>query len=81
MNSSETYRGVVHGSIIELLRSPGVPDGMVVDVVIKRTELTPSERQEQLKALFGSCKGDAEDLDEFLKWNDEQRKQNRTGQE
>lgn len=54
---------------------------MEVDVVIKRTELTASERQEQLKALFGSCKGDAEDLDEFLKWNDEQRKRNRTGQE
>ena len=81
MSSSETYRGIVHGSVIELQQSPNVPDGMEVEVVIKRAELTADQRQEQLKTLFGSCQEDAEDLDGFLKLNDEQRKQNRRGQE
>lgn len=48
---------------------------MEVDLVIKRPELHASERSKQLLSLFGSCKDDAEDLDGYLAWSDQQRKQ------
>jgi len=81
MSIQETYRGIVHGSTIQLNQSPGVPDGMEVDVVIKRPELNASERTEKLLSLFGSCKDDAEDLDAYMAWNDQQRKHDRNGLE
>ena len=80
MSTDETYRGVVHGSTIELHHSPGVPDGVEVEVVIKRRKLTDEQRKQQLNSLFGSCREDADDLDEFLRWNGQQRKLNRTDQ-
>jgi len=80
MNSEETYRGIVHGSMIELQTSPGMPDGVEVDVIIRQTKLTREQRLEKLKSLFGSCKDDANDLDQFILWNDEQRKRNRAEQ-
>ena len=78
MTTHETYRGVVHGSMVELSQSPNIPNGIEVDVIIKCAELTAEQRQERLKALFGSCKEDADDLDNFLHWNAQQRKRNRT---
>ena len=77
MTTQETYRGVVHGSMVELSQSPNIPNGIEVDVIIKSTELTAEQRQERLKALFGSCKEDADDLDDFLQWNTRQQKRNR----
>ncbi len=77
MTIHETYRGVVHGSVVELSQVPNIPNGIEVDVIIKNTELTAEQRQERLKALFGSCKEDAEDLDSFLQWNTRQRSRNR----
>ena len=79
MAIEETYRGIVHGSIIQLNQSPNVPDGMEVDVVIKRPVLDASERTKKLLSLFGGCKDDAEDLDEYMAWSDQQRKQDRHG--
>ncbi len=80
MSTSGIYRGIVHGSIIELQSSPGVPDGMEVEVFIKQRDLDAGERSKKLLALFGSCKGDAEDLDAYMAWNDRQQKRNRTEQ-
>lgn len=51
MSIQETFRGIVHGSTIQLNQSPGVPDGMEV----------------------------ADDLDAFIAWSDQQRKQDRPG--
>ena len=79
MSIQETFRGVIHGSTIQLSQSPGVPDGMEVDVVIKRPELDAKERSEKLLSLFGSCKDDAADLDAYMAWSDQQRKQDRPG--
>jgi hypothetical protein len=67
--------------MVELSQSPNIPNGMEVDVIIKCTELTAEQRQERLKSLFGSCKEDADDLDNFLQWNVQQRKRNRLGTE
>lgn len=73
MSIQETFRGIVHGSIIQLNESPGVPDGMEVDVVIKRLEIDATQRSKKLLSLFGSCKDDAEDLDAYVAWSDQQR--------
>jgi len=81
MNTNETYKGIIHGSTVELLRSPNIPDGIEVEVMIKRSELTDEQRRQRLKDLFGSCKDDADELDDFIKWNDAQRKRNRLGAE
>jgi len=62
----ETFRGIVHGSTIQLNQSPDVPVGMEVDVVIKRPELNADERSKRLLSLFGRCKDDAEDLDAYM---------------
>ena len=81
MATHETYRGIVHGSTIKLQQTLGVPDGAEVEITIKREPLTREQRKEKLKSLFGSCKEDASDLDEFLKWNEQQRKLERTDQD
>ena len=75
MSIQETFRGIVHGSTIQLNQLPGVPDGMEVDVVIKRPELDANERSEKLLSMFGSCKDEADDLDAYMAWNDLQRTQ------
>jgi predicted RNA-binding protein with RPS1 domain len=75
----ETYRGIVHGSIIQLNQSIDIPDGMEVDVVIKRPVLDASERTKKLLSLFGACKDDVAELDQYMAWNDQQRKQDRPG--
>lgn len=48
---------------------------MEVDLVIERPELHASERSKKLLSLFGSCKNDAQDLDGYMAWSDQQRKQ------
>jgi hypothetical protein len=79
MSIQETFRGVVHGSTIQLNQSPDVPDGMEVDVVIRRPEMNAKERSEKLLSLFGSCKDDADDLDAYIALSDRQRKLDRPG--
>ena len=81
MSHQETYRGVVHGSSVELSPTLNLPDGLVVDVVIKRASLSTEQKQQRLEALFGSCQADADDLDRFLEWNRDQRKRNRNGRD
>jgi hypothetical protein len=81
MSHQETYRGIVHGSSVELSPALNLPDGMEVDDVIKRVSLTSEQKRQRLEALFGSCQSDADDLDRFLEWNRKHRKRNRNGHE
>lgn len=80
MTTEDTYRGIVHGSTIELQQAIGVPDGAEVEIVIKPNRLTDEQRKEKLVAAFGGCSEDANDLDEFLDWNERQRKLDQTDQ-
>lgn len=77
MLTPHTYRGTVDGASVKLLSTTGLPDGVEVDVTIKKVPLTDEEKRNRLESLFGSCQDDAESLSEFVDWNDRQRKRNR----
>ena len=75
--TSEVLRGIVHGKSIELEHPLPMPDGSEIELVVKRTPISAEQRMQRLEAIFGSCEQDAEDLDDFLGWNREQRKHSR----
>jgi hypothetical protein len=75
--TTEILRGIVHGKSIELEHPLPMPDGSEIELVVKRTPMSAEQRKQRLEAIFGSCEQDAEDLDEFLNWNREQRKHSR----
>ena len=75
--TTEVLRGIVHGKSIELEHPLPMPDGSEIELVVKRTPMSAEQRKQRLEAIFGSCEQDAEDLDEFLNWNREQRKHSR----
>ena len=72
------FKGVIHGKTIELEQEPGLPAGQTVMVmvqpVIVAEKLPPGEG---LRRAFGAWKEDAEELDQFLEWNRQQRKLDR----
>lgn len=74
-----TLRGVIHGKMIELAEEAGLPDGQEVTVSLKPVERseTPWPPGEGLRLAFGGWAEDAEELDQFLEWNRQQRKINR----
>lgn len=75
--TTEVLRGIVHGKSIELEHPLPMPDGSQIELIVKRTPISTEQRNERLEAIFGSCKQDSEDLDDFLGWNREQRKHSR----
>lgn len=75
--TTEVLRGIVHGRSIELEHPLPMPDGSEIELVVKRTSITTEQQKQRLEAIFGSCKQDSEDLDDFLSWNREQRKHSR----
>lgn len=75
--SSETLRGTVHGTSIELEHRLEIPDGSTIEIVVRRLDPSPEERRQRLEALFGTCAEDAADLEEFITWNRQQRKSSR----
>ena len=75
--TSEVLHGIVHGKSIELEHPLSMPDGSEIELVVKAIPISAEERQQRLEAIFGSCDQDSEDLDDFLDWNREQRKQSR----
>lgn len=79
MPHQEAFRGVVRGSSVDLSPALNLPDGLVVDVVIKLASLSAEQKQDRLEALFGSCHADADNLGRFLEWNQAQRNRNRNG--
>lgn len=79
MRTDQTYRGTLHGSAVKLVTSPNLPDGVEVDVTIRQVPMSDADRRTRLESLFGSCEDETDSLDEFAKWNDQQRKRNRNG--
>jgi hypothetical protein len=75
--ATEVLRGIVHGKSIELEHPLPMPDGSQIELVVKHTPISAEQQKQRLEAIFGSCEQDAEDLDEFLGWNREQRKHSR----
>ena len=74
--TTTTFKGVVHGKTIELDEEPGLPDGQPVTVAIqaippRSEQLAPGEG---IRLSAGAWADDPEGLDEYLKWNREQRK-------
>jgi hypothetical protein len=74
---SKTLHGRAHGKTIEFDEDLGIPDGQLVRVTVEPVpspeagQLLPGEG---LRRAFGAWAGDAEELDQFLAWNREQRK-------
>ena len=75
--TTEVLRGIVHGKSIELEHPLSIPDGSVIELVVKRAPINAEQRQQRLEAIFGSCTADSEDLDDFLNWNRDQRRRSR----
>ena len=74
MTHSKPIIGTVRGNSIEFVKPLNLPDGASVEIIVRSGVLSEEERLRQLRELFGSCQEDAADLDEFVKWNAEQRK-------
>ena len=75
MNAAE-LKGIIHGKIIELEQEPGLPDGQSVTVLLQPVdEQTPRlPPGEGIQRSAGAWADDAEELDQFLEWNRQQRK-------
>lgn len=69
------FKGVIHGKVIELRESPGLPEGQEVTVLVQPLVLPGTEG---ILRSAGACNDEAEDLDAYLQWNREQRKRTRT---
>ncbi len=74
-------KGIVHGRVIELDEEPGLPDGQEVSVTVEpvasATSPASPEALESLRQAAGGWSDDPEGLEEFLKWNRQQRKGSR----
>ena len=77
---SDKFNGVVHGRTIKLDGEPGLPDGQSVRVTLEPTS-EAIETGEGLRRAFGAWADDAKELDEWLEWNRQQRKQSRSENE
>ncbi len=78
MLHSKPIVGTVRGNSILFENPLNIPDGVRVEIIVRSGPLSEEEQAEKLRELFGSCEGDAANLDEFIKWNDELRKRNRS---
>lgn len=75
---STVLQGVVRGRTIELDQEPGLPDGATVTVTLQPGSADKQHVPgEGLRKAFGAWAEDADDLDEFLEWNRQQRKVSR----
>src|SRR5262249_33542072 len=74
-------KGIIHGKLIELDEEPGLPEGKKVSVTVEpvppATSPTSPEALESLRQAAGGWSDDPEGLEEFLRWNRQQRKGNR----
>jgi hypothetical protein len=71
-----TTRGIVHGKTIELLRETGLPDGQEVTVTLEAMA-APLAPGDGIRESAGGWAEDAEELDQYLEWNRQQRKASR----
>ena len=69
------FGGVVHGKTIELVESPGLPDGQAVSVFVRTVEPSTARLPpgEGLRRAFGGWAEGGDELDQFLEWSREQR--------
>jgi hypothetical protein len=73
--SNTVHHGVVHGNTIQLDAATGLADGQAVVVTIKPHEKkTDASLEERMRRSFGAWSDDPEGLEEYLRWNREQRK-------
>jgi hypothetical protein len=73
-----TFEGVIHGKTIELSGEPGFSDGQHVRVHLQ--PVTPRTAKFDLEAhrrAFGAWSDAAKDLDAYVAWTREQRRQGR----
>ena len=73
---SNILHGIVHGSTIELTETIPLPDGQEVAVTVTpiAQKLPPGEG---IRRSAGAWAEDAADLDRYLEWTRQQRKQSR----
>ena len=77
MNQPNVFKGTVRGKTIELDREPDLPDGQRVTVTLHPAATPELPAGEGLRRACGAWAEDAEELDEFLEWNRQQRRPNR----
>ncbi len=77
-SSSLILKGVIRGKTIELEAEPGLPDGqhvnVTVELVARGQSLPPGEG---IRRSAGGWAEDAEELDQYLEWNRQQRRVSR----
>lgn len=80
MACSSEHHGIVHGKIIKLDKNTGLPDGQEVKVIVEPREPASavSASEEDLRRSFGAWADDADGLDDYLRWNRDQRGTSRT---
>jgi hypothetical protein len=73
-NNHAVLKGVVHGKTIELDDETGLPDGQSVSVTVQPVQETRLPPGEGIRRSAGAWADDIDELDEFLDWNQQQRK-------
>jgi hypothetical protein len=73
--STNFLKGVIHGKVIELRDSPGLPEGQEVTVLVQPLVLPGTEG---FLRSAGACIDEVDELDAYLQWNREQRNRTRT---
>lgn len=76
MNAIPLLRGVIQGKSILLESDSGLPDGSPVSVAVQALGKAPVDLS-GLERSFGACADEADDLDQFIEWNRQQRKLSR----
>lgn len=80
MSQSQTHlKGVVHGKTIELERELDLPDGQEVTVSLQPSAGPVFVSGDGIRRSAGAFSDDPDGLDDFLKWNRQQRKTARPG--
>ena len=76
-NAPKTFRGVVHGNAIELEGNANLPEGQQVRVTVQAAGGDVVMPGDGLRHSAGGWDDDPRGLEDYLKWNSEQRKQRR----
>lgn len=71
---SKSIHGIVSGNSIRLDEPLNLAEGTPVEVLLRPMGASQQERDMRLKSLFGSCRESANDIDEFLEANAQQRR-------
>jgi hypothetical protein len=80
MSDTIHARGTIHGQTIELEQPVSLEEGEVVNIMISRASHDVAEKLppgEGFRRSAGAWADDAEEVDEFLEWNRQQRKLSR----